>query len=757
MRTHVLVLSTCLLLCACPPPIEECIDGTEASCPDAGGLPEDLCNSFEEAEMNSRCHLNVTTGGAMVERIADRFISRLADGGQDQDIYFAQMPGNLTARSLLHVNGGYQVPQTAVNFSLNVMNGPAGMSVANGIDKHGPAAPRPVDLIVPFAQSNAKLFVLVADDGAGQTSKVDNRNAYSLFMEIIENPDANEPNDTMPTPIPLTGNMGMASGFLATDNDIDQFSFQFAGGGGRQILYLHVTEIGAHPNPPPPFRLSYTLFAPPGASTDGGMDVPIAEGVMDNEFNPIDLATARLISAPGTYKIQINGFRPAGSTLPIRGNLDLNYAIEVRIIPDLDMLEPNDTKATARNLTMNPNSAQTLTGKLAHVPDEEWFRISLPARASPSTLRYRTSIANSGGRFNPLSGTPTRQIRVMQSVTTGANAAEQLNNCRTDPMICPQAEDAPPALINSVCASASPPLCLYAERNEERPRLADLHNLVGAVPVPANQATEWFVMFRDQGQGASKYADDRDWTMVIEWRDDADEAGRLGGPTQVALGGSTTVSSGELSFGYGYPHRLCNVGCVLIDPDWYDNGNALRGVDDYDAVTSDRDLYEFTFGGATGDQSWEISWDLEHPDGGSEPPGELAFDMTFCGSGNRNNLCANSEEKIMAFNDSQLTPWYLPQSQANARALFTRQNMGNFTRYTVEPVGCPCHSAVRTATGHFFVDLVALYRTSNEPLRYRISQRITAYPGAGFTVDGGAATCPTATGDGGVVGCGFAE
>lgn len=739
--------------------MDECIDGTEESCPDAGGLPEDLCNTFEEAESTQRCHLTVTTGGAMIERKTDVFISRLADGGVDSDIYFAQMPGNLTPRSLLHVNGGYQVPQSAVNFSLNVMNGPGGTSVANGIDKHGPAAPKPVDLIVPFGESNAKLFVLVADEGGAGGAKVDNRNPYSLFMEVIENPDVNEPNDTTPTNIPLNGNMGTSGGFLATNDDVDQFSFT-VGGSGRQILYVHITEDGGHPtNPPPPFRLSYTLYAPPGTSTDGGMDVPISEGVMDNEFNPVDLATARLVGATGTYRLQINGFKASGVTTPVRGDLRLNYQIEIRILPDLDMTEPNDTKATARTLTLSPNSAQTLVGKLAHVPDEEWFRISLPARASPSTLRYRTTIAPMGGRFAPLTGTPTRQIRVMQSVTTGANAAEQLNNCRTDDTICPKAEDAPPALVNAVCASSSPPLCLWSERNEERPRLADLHNLVGAVPVPANQATEWFVMFRDQGQGASKYADDRDWTMVIEWRDDADEASRLGGPTQVTLGGATTVSSGELSFGYGYPHRLCNVGCVLFDPDWYDPGNrdGLRGVDDYDAVTSDRDLFEFSFGGATGDQSWEVSWDLEHPDGGSEPPGELAFDMTFCGTGNMTYLCANSEERIMAFSDRSLTPWYLPQSAANGRMLFNRQNMGTFTRYTVEPVGCPCHSAARTATGHFFVDMVALYRKTNDPLRYRVSQRITAYPGAGFTVDGGAASCPTATGDGGVVGCGFAN
>jgi hypothetical protein len=733
---------------SCPP----CEDGTELSCPDAGGLPPDFCNSKEEAEADStNCHLTVTTGGAAPQCKQEVYISRLADGGVDQDWYFAQMPGNLTPRSLLHVNGGYLVPQTAVNFSLNVLKDPGGggalTTVANGIDAHGAAAPKPVNLIVPFSESNARLFVVVGDQGANGPPKVDNRNTYSVCMEIIDNPDQNEPNDMTPTTIPLTGNMGTSGGFLATNDDVDNFQFT-VGGSGRQILYLHITEMGMHPtNPPPPFRLSYTLYDP--------ANVPVSEGVMDNDFLPVDMATARLVGMTGNYRLEIKGFKPSGSTLPVKGDLRLNYLVEVRILPDLDMLEPNDTQATARPVTLSIGGSQTLTGKIATVPDEEWFHIQLPARASPSTLRYRVNVATTGGRYPPLTGTPSRQLRLMQVVTTGATPADQLNNCKTNQMVCPRAEDAPIALVDSVCNSAMPPLCVWSERNEERPRLADLRNMTGAVPVPANQATDWYLFFRDEGVGASKYADDRDWTLTLDWRDEPDEA--LASPRQVTLNGSTTVSSGELSYGYGYPHRQCPGGCVLVDPDWFDRPEALRGVEDYDAVTSDRDLFEFSFGGATGDQSWEVSWDLEHPDGGSEPPAELAFDMWFCGTGQSSYLCAMSEERIMGFSDQQLTPWYLPQSQANATTLFTKQNMGTFTRYTVEPIGCPCHSAARVATGHFFVDMVALYRTSNAPLRYRVNQRITAYPGAGFTRDGGAGTCPTATPDGGAMGCGFAD
>jgi hypothetical protein len=260
------------VLLACPPPPTECIEGTEPVCDeDAGALPDDFCNSQEEAVTDSvNCHLTITTGGAMPAPKSGVYISRLIDGGVDQDWYFAQAPAGLTARSLLHIRGGYQAPQTAVNFQMNVLKeGDGGLlSVTTAIDKHGPAAPKPIDVIVPFADSNARLFALVNDEGISGQVRVDNRNAYTLFMEIIENPDVNEPNDATPTPIALTTTgaiqQGSQTGYLATDDDVDTFSFQVAGA-GRQIIYLHILGPDPHPmNPPPPYKLSYTLFDPSG-------------------------------------------------------------------------------------------------------------------------------------------------------------------------------------------------------------------------------------------------------------------------------------------------------------------------------------------------------------------------------------------------------------------------------------------------------------------------------------------------------------
>jgi hypothetical protein len=738
MRIVAFIASVGLAACTCPGMTVECIDGTEDTC-DAGSLPEDFCNSPQEANDDAtRCHLVVTSGGATPNRKQDVYISRLADGGVDRDWYVAQLP-SLTPRSLLHVNGGYQAPQTAVNFSLNVVKADGTSSVVNGVDRHGASAPKPVDLILPFSESNAKLLVLVGDEGGAQP-KVDNRNPYSLMVEVMENPDLNEPNDQTATPIAITAmgaaSVGSSTGFLATDDDVDLFSFPMTLA-GRRIIYLHLTEVGTHPtNPPPPYRLAYTLYDP--------SDVPIAEGVMDNEFLPIDLATAHLAPSMGSYKIKVSGYKMDGATTAVQGDLRVQYKVEVQLLPDLDMQEPNDTLANAKPVTISPNGSVTLVGKLAHVPDEEWFVVSLPSRSTPSTFRYRITAATTGGRFAPLSGTPGRQLRVTKRVTIGATSADRRAACIGNPVACPKAFDAELGLIQDICQSSDPAPCLWAQRNEELPRIAQLRNFVGALPVAANTPTEFLVMFRDEGKGNSKYADDRDWTMELEWRDDPDEASRGAGPTAVTLGPATTVSTGELTYGYGN----------YRDADWFMSTEGLRGLGDYDAIPTDKDVFEFGFGGAMGEQGWELSWTLQHSsDGGTKPPGELAFELTFCSTGAvpDGGLCAGAQNRIFAFNDQSLTPWYLPQSASNGRALFTRQNTGSATTYTVTPVGCSCFSAARTAPGSFFANVAAIHRLTNDPIRYQISQRVIPYPFS-YTNDGGTGTCPVVD-----AGCGFAR
>lgn len=744
MRTRFLRASLAVLalgvLTACPPPtVEECIEGDEEVC-DAG-LPPDFCDSQEEAKADqANCHLTLGT------RKTDLFISTLGDGGIDKDWYYVVTPGTVTARSLLHINGGYQAPQTAVDFSINVLgptaDGGIG-SVVSGSDRHGAAAPKPVDIIIPFDRPNTELYVLVGHEQITNQVKVDNRNPYSMLVEVLDNPDTNEPNDTVPTNIALAtgmgGQQGASSGFLATTDDVDLYSFQMTQA-GRQIIYMRILGPDPHPtNPPPPFRLGYTLYDP--------MDNPISEGQMDNEFLRIDLATARLATGTGTYRLKVSAYKPPNMTQPVKGDLRIKYDIELRVLPDLDASEPNDTLMTARPIALSPNSTQTITGKLSTVPDEEWFRINLPARASPSVLRWEATASNAAGRFPQLAPTATRQVRVLRQVTQGATSQDRQNACIQSAAACPKGYDDPRSdqalLVEAVCKTADPPHCLYAQRSEH-PDFDNMKNLVGATPVPANQAVEFFLLFRDEGRGRLKYADDRDWTITLSWQDDPDEASRLSGPTVSTLGGSTSEATGALTFGYG---RLLNID--LADPPL---GRGIRGPEDYDAFDTDKDLYQFNVSGA-GDTAWQLQWVIEHGDAGS-PPGDLALEFTFCGSGGTGDggLCGGAQTRILGWTPDRLSPWYQPPTLQYATMLISRQTQGNSTVLTVQPVACQCLSASRVAAGRFYANVAAVDRTRNDPLVYRVRQSIAPYPST-FVGDGGATvSCPVVD-----AGCGFAR
>lgn len=149
------------------PPPPPCVEGDEEGCLDGGTLPEDLCNSKDEASADSRCQLTLGEGKV-------GYISTLADGGWDRDWYLAQMPATLNGRSLLHVSAGYpaSVPQTAVNFQVNVLE-EGTTSITTGLDKHGTTTPKPVDLVLPYGKASARLYVLVSDEGTTATPRVD--------------------------------------------------------------------------------------------------------------------------------------------------------------------------------------------------------------------------------------------------------------------------------------------------------------------------------------------------------------------------------------------------------------------------------------------------------------------------------------------------------------------------------------------------------------------------------------------------------
>ncbi|MCA2980282.1 MAG: hypothetical protein INH37_18585 [Myxococcaceae bacterium] len=735
-----------LLVAGCPTPPEPCVEGDEPTC-DAGTLPADRCNSLDEARSDPACELTLCQDrGAFLSEPPDRS----ADGG----FYAVTLPGGLTPRSLLSVRGGYGgVPQTPITFSLNVLREGADgglQTLASANDQRvGAAQPRSVEVIRPFSESNARLFLRVSDVGGVTPPRVDNRNPYRVSVCVQDDPDSNEPNDQAPTPLTLSAvnglRQGAASGYLATNDDLDAFSFSVTG--TRQLIYLRVSSTAMNLTPSLPYRLAFALKNPAG--------MPIAEGVMDNPFMQVDLSTARLAAAEGSYRLEVFGYRQPNQMTPVPGDLRLRYDVEVRVMPDLDASEGpmgNDTPATARSVSLALGTPTTLTGRLAFVPDPEWFRLTLPGRSGPAVLRYELLPPGGPGRYPPLAMIPTRQLRVAQEVTTGATIADRQTACATRADVCPRSFDDPVSgpgqLVNALCRGPGidPPQCLLAERNEEYqlPPFRTLKNFVGAVPVPPG-VTSLLLSFGDSGKGRVKYADDREWSLRVVLEDDPDEAMRAMVPT-VTLGAAPVEVSGVLTHGYGRTLAFRDL----------NEGQGIRGPNDYDATETDRDAFRFTSSPAMADQAWQLEWTLGNADGGARPAGTVALELRFCEGASLPDGGCPGRTSVLAPRFDAFTPWYLPLELANRRVQFTQTQQGNATVIRVEPVACLCVAQRLLSSGAFLMSVVAVDRTGNEPIPFRVRQSLGAYPATFANPDGGATplSCPGGLPDAGG-GCRF--
>lgn len=719
-----------------------CLSAALLGCPGEGGTgeedggapPPDLCNSKEEA-FGADCTLAL--GG-------EPRLAYIGESG-DQDWYGIQLPSTLTPRSLLHVTGGYAVPNTAVNLGFNILRADGTMSVAQASDRHLQAAPKPVDIIVPFSESGAKLVVQVADDPVNPTRPLfDALAAYSIRAEVVENPDTNEPNDTTPTSLTLMPVSGVPSaqttGFLATTDDVDQFAFTAP---ANKILYLHITAPKV--SPPPPFRLSYTLY--------DAAKKPVAEGRMETEALAVDLATARSLAA-GAYTLTLQAYRPLGQTGPIPGDLRQMYTVELKFFDELDANEPNDTLAAARPLTLGTPK----TGKLAYVPDLDWFYVDLPASTPPTVLRYKLTAATAAGRFTQLPGPTDRNVRVFTQVNTGATQADKVLACKTDATVCPKGYDGRSFLVANVdtaCTVNTPPLCIQSERVESV-NFPALRNFEGRLPVPSHgAAVRYFFLVQDSG---NNWADDRDYTLDVSLLPDPDEDGRPA-TTPLTLAEDVAAASfpvptggtsltGDLSHGYG---RL-----IRNNPN---NGQGVRGVDDYDAVPTDIDRYELSFPAITpADKTWMVQWTVgNQPDGGAAA--DLSLELEFCdgrdgGTGTCSSVTKGSKggPLVLAYQPDAIATWYSPDT-AVRQVIYDRMSSGGTTTVTARANACYCFEPRFVQGGKFYVKVGAVDRWTSAPVTYTVRTAFTDYP-KGYGTDAGTKSCPGPS-DAGTNACNF--
>ena len=746
-RSPTALLCAALALAACPKRPPPGADG--------GAGPPNICNSAADAQGKAECQLTL---GQRSTFYIDHVGKQLWLG--------VTLPAGLTARSLLHLSAGYSAEiGTPVQLAINVLQPNQQTSLGRAVDDHDPGPPKPIDLILPLlaagAQSGSQLLLLANDDG---NQHADDRSPFFITVSVMDDPDPNLPGS--PTAVPLTQGAngvyaGSATGVLSTPNRIDEFQISVPQGMKRPILYLSLTASNAQLAPPVAYLLGYTL-------TDSQGSV-VATDHVPNRYLAIDLATARLVGQ-GSYQIQVEGWHAESDPTPVPGDLRLTYTLQLQVMPDLDPNEPNDSPGSATPISVALDQApQPLTGRLAFVPDPDWFSVDLSAESAPTRLHYKLTPGAGPGRFPPLPPLPARQLLAFTQVNNGGGSAD-VQACETDPSFCPNTLAEAPAIVSGIaseyCESDGGAFCLHSYR-QEASNFQALSNFEGLLAIPPHASTvRYYLVYQDQGEA---WADDVPYTLSVEWTSESpDKRGGYHDSEATALPATLTVDVQGSSFPVPPSGATTLTGSISVGDAFFVNldpnatpPTGVHGPVDYDAVPSSLDLYRIDFPAFDPDAgppplgaTWELQWDIEDKGPGGSRPYDIGLSLELCdGSDGGAANCTPvppppstgdpfSQLNLLGYSPGTETSWYTGQSHVPVWQL---QDNGSTATITVEPDGCFCFEKRFLQGGQFYLKVVGVDRTSYADARYQIRLALTGYPQS-YATDGGPVSCPVDAG-----------
>ncbi|MGO8971437.1 MAG: hypothetical protein ACLQDQ_17920 [Myxococcaceae bacterium] len=751
-------------------------------------LPPNTCTSADAALNNPSCQL--TLGEWKQGYI----------GLPQEQVWYGAKLGTLDARSIGHVIAGYFPPadadsgyipppyadgspyqdggvlppncqtdgfNTAVNLTLGILQQDGETSVTTGADIHGTACPVPMDFTFRYTQSDTSLIVVLEDNtGVG----TDTKNQYSLWLDMLEDPDVNEPNDTpqTATPIPLTTTGGVASGqnggYLATPGDMDYFVVQSPG--ANNVLWLELSQDLSSPSPPPyPFRLQYFVYGP-----DGQTQVATGDSPAGSQYSTtaVVVGTAILLNQVGPYYIMVQGYRDQNTVGAVPGSLTYKYLLQVIEVPLQDPTEGtaqpyNNTFASAypvnggAAIALNGNA--TVTGRTSYVADLDWYAVTLAANPALALLHYKLTPNQSAGRFPALPTPPNRSLFVYTEMP------DQPSCLTPDAGLC---LDSVTLVGNSTSANIAsgacyevPPKCVESYREEALPTappppLPNLKNFEAVLQVPPHAAPVTYYFFLqpngDLYDNDGYWADDRDYTILFEHLAEPDSLEGIPNlpraTTLLAAPGGPLVSVPVyLSFGVGQLNP--NTNPVPND--------VIVGLDDFDGRGNDVDPYQIALPFTT-EAAWQISWSVPTSDG-VNPDYDLGFTLSFCDTdpdaGTGTPPCyamvsspqSNSSDELgLAYSPTPYDSWWNPNASIIPdQVVYTQTISGGVVTTTVTPYGCFCFEPQfvnATATSYFLMNIFPLNRTSWNLVPYTVTTSYSAYPYSFTNTAGGSTTCP---------------
>ena len=733
-----------------------CIKGEVGGVPDPPITHPDLaCNTAPQARDNAECRLQLNT-------VTSEYIQQQ----NDQDWWVVNV-GTLPPRAIVHVVAGYKPGpgqdagsfNTAVNLRINVLdsnNGVVGVSLATAVDQHGSNPPSMMDLTFRYTKQSNDLFILVQDDTG---RKYDNLSPYTVFVEVVSDPDSNEPNDTpaTATPIPLTANtnggvQGSGGGFLSTPGDVDYFSIPSPN--PNSVMWLHVIQDCTTTCPPPHrYRLEYFLRDPAGlvVATDSSTAGSTVSTL------PMEIGTARLLKSTGTYTVQVRGYiDPNNQTVIPPGDLNFKYKVEVIIVPLQDPPEPNDTINDVKakpspDLTLaGPGSSGTITGRISFVPDPDYYRVRLSAAsAGPHLLHYKVTPSAAPARFPPVPGVKDRLIYITTEVASGSESACAAGDAGVCIISAPQSNYNYPIATN-LCQSSTPQ-CLQSARYENHdtpPKFPLLANFEGVLQVPPHAANlDYFVLFEDEG---TNWADDTDYTISFQWLNEYEAAEQVPDPQRpatMAAGAGATPLTGYLSYGIGATDTSLGIA-------------PITDVKDYDGRGDDVDTYAVAVPiGAVADSRLFFQWRIPSATL-TGAPYDLGIRLGFCvpdggvdcASVQTRTTNGGSQLGLIYTTDTVASWWNFNPQQTPLEPAYDRSYSGAMPTGNVLTVlrdyACGCleqRLIPASGTATMFISVFPINRqTWDTSVPYTVETGFGAYPYSFTPLGGGAAiNCPT--------------
>ncbi len=243
-----------------------------------------------------------------------------------------------------------------------VMFGPDGAALTNqrGADRGKQRVE--LQLIAPAAGR----FRVVVRDVANDDE--DRNSPYFITLRLLDDADANEPNDSAQNATALTPGTGV-TGVIGVEGDEDWYRFNVA---ASQLIQVAMSVTGDSP-----VRLKWELWT-------GDGNTRIAESLEPNDGTPWGVENRAVGNAAGEYLLRV--IDDDGQ----QADLDRPYSLTVSFIaePDAqDLAAPNETFDQATAAT----SGQNYTGYIAATSDKDFFSINVAQ--APQLIRVEANMS----------------------------------------------------------------------------------------------------------------------------------------------------------------------------------------------------------------------------------------------------------------------------------------------------------------------------------------------------------------------------